>query len=170
MQVGAFTVAAEFKGHSVPTLDGTYSSEDYVAIEAAVFGPSGARIKLSPEDFTLRVNGKKNVLPSQPCELVFHSLEDPEWVPDEPQDSKSKTSFGGGGGQDDSKPPPPKMPQELRRAMEQRVQKVVLPMGDRPLPQAGLIFFEHRGKIDHIHSLELTYSGPAGKVTFAVHP
>ena len=42
--------------------------------------------------------------------------------------------------------------------------------GDRPLPQAGLIFFQYRGKIQNIHSLELIYSGSAGKTTLKLQP
>jgi len=170
-QAGTVTVAAEFKGHSVPTLGGTYTTEDYVAIETALFGPAGARTRLSSEDFSLRINGKKTLLSSQSYVLLFSSLKDPEWVPPEAAEAKSKTSFGGGGGgQNDPPPTPPKMPIELLRAMQQRVQKSVLPEGDRALPQAGLIFFQYRGKTEHLHSIELTYTGPAGKTTLTLHP
>ena len=169
-QAGTVTVAAEFKGHFVPTLEGTFSTEDYVAVETGLFGSPGERIKLSIEDFSLRINGKKTLLSSQPYALIFGSLTDPEWAPPEAPEAKSKTSIGGGGGGNEPPPPPPKMPMELRRAMQQRVQKVVLREGDRALPQAGLIFFEYRGKTQKIHSLELTYTGPAGKATLALHP
>jgi hypothetical protein len=40
--------------------------------------------------------------------------------------------------------------------------------GDRPLPQAGLLFFPYRGKEDHIHSVELDYTGAAGKATLVL--
>ena len=43
-QAGAVTVAAEFKGHTVPTLQGILSTEDYVVVEAGLFGPPAARI------------------------------------------------------------------------------------------------------------------------------
>ena len=169
-QAGAVTVAAEFKGHSVPTLEATFSTEDYVAVETGLFGPPGARTKLSIEDFSLRINEKKT-LASQPCGLVFHSLKDPEWEPPEKAESKSKTSIGTGGrGQSDAPPAPVHMPLELQRAMEQHVQKASLPEGDRALPQAGLIYFEYRGKTERIHSLELIYTGPAGKATLTLQP
>src|SRR3981189_1400172 len=64
-QAGTVTVAAEFRGHSVPTPQGALSTEDYVVIETGLFGSPGARIKLSSEDFSLRINGKKTPLPSQ---------------------------------------------------------------------------------------------------------
>ena len=53
-QAGTVTVAAEFTGHSVPTMQGTFSTEDYVVVETALFGPPEARLKLSIEDFSLR--------------------------------------------------------------------------------------------------------------------
>ena len=104
-QAGTVTVAAEFTGHSVATTQGTFSTEDYVVVETALFGPPGARIRLSIEDFSLRINEKKT-LSSQPYGLVFHSLKDPEWEPPVPAESKSKTSIGGGGqgGKSDCRP------------------------------------------------------------------
>jgi len=174
-QAGTVTVAAEFKGHSVPTAQGTpLSTEDYVVVEVGLFGAPGARLKLSATDFSLRVNGKKTPLPSQPSGLVAGSLKDPEWEPPAAP-SKSKTSMSGGGrGGDQSDPNAPpapvKIPIEVQRAMAQRVQKASLPEGDRGLPQAGLIFFPYRGKTQGIHSADLIYNGPAGKATLALQP
>jgi len=173
-QAGTVTLAAEFKGHSVPTLQGPLSTEDYVVIEAGLFGSPGARIKLSCDDFSLRINGKKTPLPGQPYGLVIGSVKDPEWEPPVPAASKSKTSLGGGGrgeqGEVGAPPPPVQIPIEVRRAMAQRVQKAALPEGDRTLPQAGLIFFQYRGKTQSIQSIELIYAGPAGKATLKLQP
>jgi len=170
-QAGAVTVAAEFTGHSVPTAQGTLSTEDFVVIETGLFGSPGARVTLSATDFSLRINGKKT-LPSQPYGLVFASLKDPEWEPPVPAGSKSKTSVGGSGNQGEGEPPPapPPIPIGVQRGMAQRVQKAALPEGDRVLPQAGLIFFQYRGKIQGIHSIELIYAGPAGKATLTLQP
>jgi hypothetical protein len=176
-QAGTVTVAAEFKGHSIPTLQGPLSSEDYVVVEMGFFGSPDARIKLSSADFSLRINGKKTPLSSQPYGLVIGSVKDPEWEPPEPPPSKSKTSLNGAGGggrgeQSDSNSPPPPVhiPIGVQRAMAQRVQKAALPEGDRPLPLAGLIFFQYRGKTQGIHSIELIYAGPAGKATLTLQP
>ena len=173
VQAGTMTIAAEFKGHAVPTLQGPLSSEDYVVVEIGLFGAPEARIKLSSEDFSLRINGKKMPLPAQPFGLVFESLKDPEWEPPVSASSKPKTSFGGsgrGGAESDGPPAPVKIPVAVQRAMAQRVQKASLPEGDRTLPQAGLIFFQYRGKTQKINSLELIYAGPAGKATLALQP
>jgi hypothetical protein len=173
-QAGAVTIGAEFMGHAVPTPEHTFSAEDYIVVDAGLFGAPGAHATLSRDDFSLRVNGKKSVLPSEPYELVFKSLKDPEWQPpaqsEESKSSKGGLSTGGGGQNDAAPPPPPKMPFPLRRAMEQQVQKAAMLEGDRPLPQAGLLFFLYRGKAEGIKSLELIYSGAAGKATLTLQP
>ena len=172
-QAGALTIAAEFTGHSVPTPDAILSTEDYVVVEVSLFGPPETRAKLSYQDFSLRLNGKKAPLPAQPNTFVFKTLKDPEWEPPVKAESKSKTNIGGGGtGQSDtgSTPAPVHIPIGLERAMALRVQKASLPEGDRVLPEAGLLFFQHRGKTESIRSIELIYAGPAGKATLALHP
>ena len=108
--------------------------------------------------------------------LVLPTLKDPEWVPPEPAPSKGgKTSLGGGGGgqgqgEPNSPPPVVKVPFEVQRAMSLRAQKAALLLGDRVLPQAGLIFFPYRGKDQSIKSVELIYSGSAGKATLTLRP
>jgi hypothetical protein len=170
-KAGEVTVAAEFMGHSVPTPEATFTNDDFVVVEVGLFGPPQARTTLSIGDFSLRINGKKTALPSQPYELAFKSLKDPEWEPPSKPESKSKTSFGtGGGGDAGSTPVPVHMPIELRRAMEQKVQRASILEGDRALPQAGLLFFEFKGKTQNIRSIELIYSGSAGNATLTLQP
>ena len=135
-----------------------------------MFGPPGARATISFSDFSLRVNGKKEPLPSQPFGLVTASVKDPEWQPPK-SSSKPKTSFGGSGRPDEADPATPvKVPIELQRAMAKRVQRATLPEGDRALPQAGLLYFPFRGKTQKIQTLELIYSGAAGSATMALQP
>ena len=173
-QAGTVTIAAEFAGHSVPTMQGPLTTEDFVVVETALFGPPDARTQISAGDFSLRINGKKTAMSSRPYGMVLSSLKDPEWVPPEaaPKSKSSSLSTGGdsGSGGTNEPPPPVKIPLEVQRAMAQRVQKATLPEGDRTLPQAGLIFFEYRGGAKGIRSVELTYAGPAGKVTLALQP
>jgi len=174
-RAGQVTIAAELAGHGVPTPDATFTSEDYLVVEAGLFGAAGVRLTLSPEDFSLKVNGKKAALPAQPYGLVVKSLKNPDWEASEAvvAAKKSKTSVGDGSqgqGQNDPPPPPPKMPIEVRRAMELKVQKASLPEGDRALPVAGLLFFQYSGKVKGMKSVELVYSGPAGKVSIPLQP
>jgi hypothetical protein len=172
-KAGTVTIAGEFAGHAVSTAQGPLSTEDYVTVEVAFFGPPEARLQLSVDDFSLRLNGKKTVLRSQPYGLVLSSLKDPEWSPPEAAASgpKSKTGIStGGGGEKDSNSPPPvvHIPIQVQRAMAQRTQKAALASGDRALPQAGLLFFQYRGKTQNLSSIELMYSGPAGKATLTL--
>jgi len=172
-KAGNVTIAAEFMQHSVPTPEATFTSEDYIIVEAGIFGAAGQKLTLTPADFSLRVNGKKQVLPSQPFGFVQRSLKDPEWEMNQAAEKAEKAHLNLGGndpGNTGEKPPPPKMPIEVQRAMDQKVQKASFPEGDRPLPQAGLLYFEYRGGLKGVRQLELIYSGPAGKATLALQP
>jgi hypothetical protein len=173
VQAGAVTIAAEFTGHSITSPQGVLATEDYVMVEVGFFGPPESQLKLSYEDFSLRINGKKTPLQARPSESVFKSIKDPEWEPPIPVESKSKTSLGtGGGGQNDpgSTPPVVHVPIEVERRWVLRVQKATLPEGERLPPVAGLIFFQYHGKTDNIDSIELLYTGSAGKATLKLHP
>jgi hypothetical protein len=167
-QAGSFTIGAEFAGHSIPDPQSALTTEDFVVVEVGLFGPPEARLKLSNDDFSVRLNGKKTLLPAQGYVSVFRSLKDPEWEPPVKAEPKTKTNVNGGGQSEAGAPPPVvHIPIEVERAMQQRVQKAALPEGDRALPAAGLLFFEKSGKTN---SIELIYSGPAGKVTIPLRP
>ena len=169
-QAGMVTIAAEFAGHSIPDPQSILSTEDYEVVEVGLYGPPGARLNLSYTEFSLRINGKKALFPAKPYALVFKSLKDPDYEAPEAaaakEAKKGQTSMTTGGttsnAPPDSLPPIIHIPIAITRGWEQRVQRSALPEGERPLPQAGFIFFEHRGKTQ---STELIYNGAAGKVT-----
>src|SRR5438067_1659563 len=73
-RAGAVRIAAEFVGHSIPTPQGTLSTEDFVVVEVGLFGPPEARVQISLGDFSLRINDKKAALHGQPYGLVLPSL------------------------------------------------------------------------------------------------
>ena len=170
-KAGNVTIAAEFTGHSIPNSQEPLTNAEYVAVEVALFGAPEARLTITATEFSLRINGKKPPLPSQPFGLVAKNIKDPEWLPPEAaakKESQTGISGGAGGGNkssDNTPPPPPKVPIELLRGWQQRLRKAALAEGDRALPQAGLIFFEYRGKAESIRSVELMYEGPAGKAS-----
>lgn len=175
---GTLSIGAEFKGHSMPTLQGTLTNEEYVAVELGLFGAKeGDKTKITITDFSLRVNGKKGATESVPWGAIAMTLKDPEWEPDtptEPSGKKSKTAINSSGkeGRTDLNQPvvEPKVPVEVRRAMTARVRKVSMPEGERTLPVAGLLYFRYTGKDKGIHSAELIYEGPAGKATIELIP
>ncbi len=171
-KAGEITIGAEFAGHSLPTPDGPLSAEEFVVVEAGFFGPQGAKLQLTETDFSLRINGNKKVLASEPYGVVVDNVKDPEWEPPEAP-KQSKTSFGGssgGGGAADGPPTPPKVPFEVQRKLSMRVRRASMPVGDRTLPEAGLLYFKYRGKAKGIHSIELIYSGAAGSATLTLSP
>jgi hypothetical protein len=170
VQAGPVTVAAEFVGHDIPTEEGgPYATEAYVVVLAAVFGPTDKKFQLTNQDFSLRINGAKKPVPSQPYVIVFPTLKDPDWEPLNSQKEQAALNAGGGrAGQPEFRPAPPKMPIERRHLMEQRVLKASLPEGERTLPQAGLLYFEWHTDTKNIRSLELVVNGAEGKATLAL--
>jgi hypothetical protein len=171
VRLGAVNIGAEFMRHVVPTPQGEFSTEDYVSVEVGFFGPPGTKTRLSTDDFSLRINGKKAV-PSLPFGKVLENLKDPSWQPPEaPKPKEGGISTGGGGSNpNDPPPPPPHMPMPLVHIMQVKVEKAALPEGDRTLPEAGLLFFLYRGASDKIKTVELIYSGPAGKANLTLNP
>jgi hypothetical protein len=177
---GKVMIGAEFFQHSVPSPQGLLATEDFVVVEAGVFASKEARTTLSYQDFSLRINGKKNAQASEPYSAIFKSLKDPEWEPPAPAGGVEKggktsiNSSGAGGmkagGAGSDPPPVVHPPLKLQREWESRVKKEAFPEGDRALPQAGLLFFRYGGKASKISSLELIYDGPGGKATLSLNP
>lgn len=171
-QAGTMTIAADYIGHFVPTPEKNLTTDDYVTVEAGVFGPPGAHLTLSPNDFSLRINDKKTPLPAQPGTVVGHSVKDPDWVPPGAEEDKKKGQAGlhSGTKQDEETLSKPHPPPELIHAMAVDVKKAALAEGDRPLPQGGLLYFEYHGRDKSVHSVELIYNGPAGQATLTLQP
>jgi hypothetical protein len=170
-KAGPLTIAAEFKGHFVPTPEATFTTEDFVVVEVALFGPEGAKTQLSPDEFSIRINGKKNPSPSQSYLMTMTSLKDPAWeAPATDKGSKTTFNAGGAGNGDDPPPAPVHPPPEVQRAMFLKVEKAALAEGDRALPRAGLLFFPYHGQSKGIHKIELLYKGPAGAASLDLEP
>ena len=173
---GGYVIGADFHGHAGPTTLSALNNDDYVSVEIGLYGPVGAKLQIAISDFTLHI-GKKH-LQSVPYGMLLPNIKDPDYdAPDAIEARKAKkeggggTSIGGGGGQQNTNTPPIiHIPLEKQRAMAQQVQRASVPLGERALPVAGLIFFPYRGKTQNIDSIELIYNGPAGKVTLDLRP
>ena len=169
-QIGSVSIGAEFTGHSVPTTSSVLNTDDYVVVEMGLYSASGARLPVSIENFSLRVNGKK-AIPAESYEAAFKSLDDPAWTPPVPVEERGKGSINGGGSGDSNKdlmadpPPKPHMSMMEHRGIEQQVRESALPTGEIALPTGGLVFFRYTGNDKKIDSVDLLYSGPAGKGT-----
>jgi hypothetical protein len=179
----SLTLAADYLVHSIPTPRGALIAADYLVVEVAFFGPHGARVKLSPDHFGLRVNGHGDPLEAQLPGMVALSIKVPSQHP-------QITATGGvGDGQVTvgPRPPPSQFPgdgndrtaptgaptiREIQEedSVEVRVQNASLAEGQQTLPRSGLLYFPYRGRTKNIHKLELIYEGPLGKTKLTLLP
>jgi len=184
-QLDTVTLAAEYLVHSLPTPQGTLIANDYLVVEVAFFGPSFSRLKMSPDNFTLRINGKGTPLSTEAAGMVSGSIKFPSTRPH----LEGGGSVGAGDGTISvgPRPPPSQFPGdgndrvpanqpvtvksvETEANIDHRVQNVELPEGEHSLPRSGLLYFYYRGKIKNIHSLDLIYDGTMGKATLKLLP
>ncbi len=71
VQMDAVTLAAEYLAHSIPTPSATLVANDFLVVDVAFFGPPMSRLRLSPDHFTLRINGHGAPLTTQPFGMVL---------------------------------------------------------------------------------------------------
>jgi hypothetical protein len=187
-----FTLAAEYLVHTLPTSTLTGNTEalvanDYLVVEAAVFGPRGKRIDLSQGSFTLILDtgkkGGRTVLTPDSAGTVAGSIKFSDWTPKPHMEGSAgvgNATVGVGPpmtarfpGDPSVRPLPPSPVPEQNAAgiekeqplsIDERVQRASLPGGELSPPAAGLIFFPYDGKTKSIKTLELIYEGPAGRV------
>jgi hypothetical protein len=182
-QMDAVTLAAEYLVHSLPTPNGTLVAKDYLVVEIAFFGPSFSRLKISPDHFTLRINGKGAPLASQLPGMVSESIKFPSARPH--LEASGTAGVGDGTVTVGPRPPPSRFPgdgndrtaqrttitqKEQEDSIDHRVQNVSLPEGEQTLPRSGLIYFPFRGNAKNIHSVELLYDGSMGKASLKLLP
>ena len=185
VELGTVTIAGEYLVHSIPTPKGNLIAGDYLVVDVAFFGPSFSRLKMSPDNFTLRINGKGDLLSSEAAGMVAQSVKYPG--------ARSHLEAAGSVGMGDGtvavgpRPPPSRFPGdgndrtasgqgptvktiEDENTIDYRLQNAMLPEGEHSLPRSGVVCFFFRGKIKNIHSLELFYDGAMGKATLKVLP
>lgn len=184
-QIGTVTLAAEYLVHSLPTPKGTLIANDYLIVEAAFFGPSFSRLKMSPDNFSLRINGKGQPLTTEPAGMVSGSIKFPSGHPH--LETSGTVGVGDGTVTVGPRAPPSRFPGdgndrtpvgqppsiktvEEESSIDFRVQNAALPEGEHSLPRSGLLYFFYRGKIKNIRSLELFYEGSMGQATLKLLP
>jgi hypothetical protein len=184
-EIGTVTLAAEYLVHSLPTPKGTLIATDYLVVDVAWFGPSFSRLKMSPDNFTLRINGKGQTLTAEPPGMVAGSIKFPGSRPH--LETSGTITNGDGSVTVGPRAPPSRFPGdgndrtasghaptvkevEEESSIDYRVQNATLPEGEHALPRSGLVYFFYRGKIKNIHSLDLFYEGTMGKATLKLLP
>ncbi|HVO97266.1 MAG TPA: hypothetical protein VMT15_04330 [Bryobacteraceae bacterium] len=187
VQMETVTLAAEYLVHSLPTPTGPLLASDYLVVEVAFFGPAFSRLKMSPDQFTLRVNGHGAPLSTQLPGMVAGSIKFPKSTAHPSLTGTAGVGDGNGQVVVGPRPPPSQFPgdgrdrtastqpitqvqKEQEDTVDYRVQNASLPEGEHSLPRSGLIYFLFRGRTKGIHSLELFYNGPMGKTALKLLP
>lgn len=193
-QAGGAWLGAEYLVRSIPVRQQTLVTQDYLVVEVALYPAPGQPLLVSDAQFTLRLNGKKQVLHAQAPGFVAASLKYPDW--------ERRPSLVGYGGLGDAGviigrpeqterfpgdnrnsrtrlPAPPRapapedpsgLPKEEVPPPDQLVVEAALPGGAARGPVGGYLYFAHKGKTRSIKTLELLYEGPAGKAVLPLLP
>ena len=181
--VGDVLIGVEYLVHSIPVGDQTFFAADYLVVEVAVYPKANDPIVIAEETFTLRVNGKKQVIFPQSPGFVAASMKYPDW---EPRVSKEvdvgpviigrPTTVGRfpGDRRGNPLPSPPKAPQpdDQRNVEEQApddpadaLARLGLPQGEVSKPVTGFLYFHYKARPKSIHSVELVCQTKAGSTT-----
>jgi len=175
--LGGVVFAAESGYRSVPADSGSIFLREGLVIEVAFFGPKRGQVETSEGRFTLRVNGKGDLLsPVAPALLLFN-----ERYGGQPRldigigvGNNGGTVIVGGPEVDT------RYPEERRRgpgagpgastseeptAAVEVMRRAALPTGAQTLPIAGCLYFQYGKKMKSIKQLELLYYQPSGTVT-----
>jgi hypothetical protein len=182
VQMDTVTLAAEYLVHSLPTTQGTVVANDYLVVEVAFFGPLYSRLKMSPDNFALRINAKGDPLTTEAPGMVSQSIKFPGAHPH--LETTGTVTNGDGTVTVGPRPPPSRFPGDgndrthaptlsevnEENSVQYRVQAASLPEGEHSLPRSGLLYFFYRGKTKNIRTLELFYNGPMGKSTLKLLP
>lgn len=178
------TIAADYLARTIPLPSRPRLVSNYLVIELAVYPDKGAKVPVSAQHFSLRINGRKTALLPQAPGLVAAELKFPDW------EFGPQIAVGAGAGDATvilgpprpverfpGDPRAPRTPQPAPPAHptardetspvspEEFVRQAALPEGVTSHPVAGLLYFAFKGKTRSVRSLELLYSGPAGSAT-----
>jgi hypothetical protein len=174
-------LGAEFMVHSFSRGEQTFIAQDYLVVEVAVFPPKGETFVIENANFSLRINGKKQLVQPHPPTMVAASLQHPEWE----QPGGVRPEVGGSVGNvgvmtggpprnnnpfPGSQPPGSQLPPRVevpeynptgihKEPVKADVLVIETALVEGPHHSAisGFLYFPFRGKIGSIKSLELLY-------------
>jgi hypothetical protein len=168
-EIGAEYMVRSFGG------DQLLLADDFLVVEVAVYPSDREGVQIDARKFTLRLNGKKQVLFAQAPGMVAASLKYPDWQ------RRPQMTLGGGMGDrgviiggppsvgrfpgdrraESRLPAPPQAPSSTSPVSEEPVdiseliQRVSLPEGTVKLPVSGYLFFPYTGKLKSLKTVEL---------------
>ncbi len=180
-KTAAAAIGAEFLGRYLPGDKTNHMTGNYMVVEVGFFPTlRGKLINLSPGDFRLRLNGKRDLVSQSPG-IVAGSLRNPHW-----ENERGVVASGGVGPAVVVMTPNRRQPRfpgdpEVREPGNSRDEPKVEDVNaekdagdaairrgltDEPVdrPAAGLLYFAWNEPIRKLKSIELVYDGPAGKL------
>jgi len=187
--LGTTSIGAEYLVHSIPAGNQTLLTPEYLVFEVAVFPPRDRAVEISSGNFTLRLNGKKQVMYPVAPGFVAAALKYPDW---EVRPNAQVIAGVGDAGVVIGRPPvvgrfpgdprpgqsrlprAPKAPvpddqrgvqHEEPESIDQIIARTALPDGSAAKPVSGYLYFAHKGKSKSIKSLELIYQDKTESVT-----
>jgi len=176
-------MGAEFMVHSFGRDSESYVNEDYLTFEVGIYPAKGRPIEISAGQFTLRVNGKKDVIHPERASMVAMSLKYADWEQRAQRDgasgpgtinapSQSGPQFPGDNGPARSRlPRPPQVPTDSSVTPPEHVapsvllREVALVEREHKFPAGGYLYFPYRGKVKSIRSLELLFTIGSESIT-----
>jgi len=183
-RLGGVDMGADYMVHSFGNGEQMYIAENFLIVEVAFFPPKGESVLVESSMFSLRVNGKKELLlPAAPT-MAASVMRQPQW--------QSQRGVMGGidmggigvgtgypppgstgqGGPGQRLPAPPRAPdpdypetskKEVERAEDVLIRTALLD-GPSKQPVSGFLYFPYKGKASGVKSVELLYHDAVLKV------
>ncbi len=172
-------IGAEYTVHSFSRGEQMFIANDYLVVEVALFPPKETTFEVIRGDFSLRINGRKDLDAAEP-KLVVAQMEHPEWQP--PRDGLHAEGGGSIGNvgvvinapqanpnpfptsRTSGPPPPVEIPKDNPSGVtKQQVDPSTLLLataleeGQHHAPISGFLYFPYRGNLKSIKTLELLY-------------
>ena len=184
-------IAADFLVHSIlgSDRDQMFFARDFLVVEVAFYPEAGVHYRVDTPRFTLRLNGKKNVLSPESTGAVAYSIKyaDPGAHPTveaagglggvlvgvgPPQQGPRFPTDPTGAPHPAQLPPrapgttDPNVPQSAHATLEEVIQQTALEDGEKSAAIAGYLFFAYSGNVKKLKSVELLYdAGAEGSAT-----
>lgn len=171
---GTTDIGAEFMVRLISYGRESFVTDNFLVVEVALYPSKPLEMKLT--DWTMKVNGKKEVLHAQPPQVVSQYIRYPNWeiapggaqvgdvgerFPGDPRARRYPIPRTPGPGPDQD-PDAAEQPQEKRLSASDVVTKACLPEGPRKTPVSGLLYFPWRRNPEKIKSVELTTTVGSG--------
>jgi len=165
-------VGAEFLIHTIPSHNGYYLAKHFLVVDIGMFPKAGIRLKVSTNQFALRLNGASLPLLAQSPGTVAASLKYPDWG------MPSGLSVGGSAGpvvlstdpnpvgrfpNDPNAPNAPAPPENDENGPDYQLSLVALPDVSSDRPVRGCVFFQTDIRSKKIKSVVLEWTGPEGE-------